>query len=329
MPNITLVDIAERSDSKTSKVFAQQVIQRNPVISRLMMEPLDGDIIYKWDAEGDLPEVFLRPLGGTVAESKATSQKGEVHLKFVSSKFTLDNRTKNIKNRQGSTEWGFQLKQHSKSMGFKLSDMLINGNTAIEPKEPNGIKAWIDAYYDSTDNPDIKFKYDTANNTNGLQITDSQVLVDNMELLQNALVSGTDEFWCNKSLLANFVSLLLQANNTTLANKFRMETIVFAGKKVRIGMWDDIPMYPMFNKFDNVSPIIGYNETTGNSDLTTSIYAVSLGEDFFHGLIQDTQGVYVERIPNSDFGERWTLDFPINFIMKHPQSAARMTGILI
>jgi len=324
MPStITLLDVMQRAESNTSRIITKNIVERSPIMGVIPWIITNNSMSYKWYQESALPTSAFRALNGSITDSVGTTLPAVTQLKPLSSTFTIDDELSDITTVEGKQEFLQQLEMSSRAMGLLLKDKFIHGDPNAAAAEPDGLAKWIDDFDSSTNN--IKQAYDGT--TNGVSLTDAQTIIDQMNSLRNALYTAPSAYLCNRTILSNIQSLVATSTGTGLANIFSMEDVEVApGIRTQIGRWNGTPMYAL-DEDATGTEVLAFDETQGSSSLTTSIYAVTFGDQWFSGVMKRASGPRVKQNP-STFGTQWILDNPLNFIMKHKASAGRLHGIL-
>ncbi|KKL75582.1 hypothetical protein LCGC14_2053400, partial [marine sediment metagenome] len=98
---------------------------------------------------------------------------------------------------------------------------------------------------------------------------------------------------------------------------FGKQQMAYAGSPIRI-----------VRREDDGSSFFGYDETTGSSDVTASVYCTRMGSEYLHG-------IQSQSLPTvKDFGEveagpyhLGRIEWYTGLVLKHPRAAARLYGI--
>lgn len=181
---------------------------------------------------------------------------------------------------------------------------------------------WLRTFFDGDTSADPK-SFDGLNR----RLTGGQVLsagtnggVITLEMLDELVdaVRGTPSILLlNKTLRRNVRQLARNSNALTITtDQLGREVEGYAG----------VP-FGLIEEDETGAEILGFNETQGTSNSTSSIYAVCFGADTMHGI--QTKPIEVRDLGEVDDKPalRTRIEWYSGFVIKHPKAAARLKGV--
>lgn len=304
---VTLLEAAKDSMTVLKRGVIETIIQESPIAEQLPWETFAGNAL-KREYESTLPsavgfrnvnEGYDRSFGTDIERFwGVTIFGGEVYV----DNFIVNTRG-NVRNEKAK-----QFAKVARASALKLDRYVIDGTGTA--KDFKGVNQLISE----------GFGFSTAAATNGANLT-----LDMLEDAEDLLRKGSpDAIWANKfhrtkiTRLAR-TSVTGQALIDTGTDMFGRRVTTWNGTPIRI-LGDD----------ETGTQILGFDETTGSSNVTSSLYFVKLGEDFITGLL-GANGHFEVR----DFGEQQATPGHMGRIEFYPglaifdkHSVSRITGIL-
>jgi hypothetical protein len=162
-----------------------------------------------------------------------------------------------------------------KAATYKFQDAFINGDTAVDANSFDGLKKRL------TGSQVI-----TAA-TNGLAVLGAddaarQSFLDQFDALIAAVPGGPDALYMNASIRSKLLSSMRRLNIYTQPvgrlPQWMVQEGVGANIQAMVPTYNGIPLFDIGNKADGTA-IIPQTETTGSSNVTSSIYAVRWTEN--------------------------------------------------
>jgi len=276
---------------------------RKSVLNTLLMEIKVGDKA-PWETIGalstkivryqDLPSIGFRKLNEGYAEGT-----GHLEQKAI----------ERAKNTIGGTARGIQQDMALLGMAYKFNDKFINGNTAVDPEEFNGLATRINALVLEGFTGQYIDNAGTAGDGMNLSTAERHNFLDHLDQLIYSIKGHKCDALRRETLLSH------------AADQFgRM-----------IDLYRGIPMLDMGVKADQTTEIITSTETLEDEALeeSTSIYAMRFGIGQFLWGIQeypletDDKGLLEDKPVY-----RTEVDWPLGLAQADPYSIARLYGII-
>ncbi|WLR90994.1 major capsid protein [Shinella zoogloeoides] len=257
------------------------------------------DKVYSYVREGTLSEGQFLSEYEDVPEGAATFEPVDTRLKVLAGQVDMDNFTTEVQSTLND-QVAIQIAAKSKALGRKFRRTLINGDSSVNAKEFDGVKALIPAGQTLTAG------------ANGAPISFGA-----LDELKQAVKLGADVLMMHpKVWLA-----IRELNRSFGGNTADLSMIENFGRP--IPMYDGTPV--IMNDF------ITLDEDQGTNTDTTSVYALRLNEaDGFHGLFGGASaGIRLESLgtlANKD-ASRWRVKWYCGTALKATHSVARLKGI--
>lgn len=260
---LPFAEAAKGSTSLMAQVIGRVIQQVSPVSEYIGVRDTLGHRTYMWFTDKD-------PGSNTwtvVNEELTTSSTGEIQEFMVAvsrlSRFMkVDKKLAEIPKR-GEELKAQQLRLAGISYGLDFTSVFFTGNQATNPKQPQGVKAIIDAMVANGTMPSEQ-KLDAG--SGGAPLT----LALMADLQSRVWPDSNVCFYMNRDLFLQFQSLI---RDSSAAGYYRIEEdrdmfgkpiVMFGGSPVRVVM-----------RTDNYSTPIGFTETS----TTASVYCVSHDPD--------------------------------------------------
>lgn len=307
---LTLADHAVQHDN----LYAQGVVkifeEENPILKYIPMVPINGDA-YKYRVEDTMPGVEWRRVNQDYNESTGTFAPRVEPLYILGGETFWDNF---IIRTQGTGRGTFnhktaQWEMKSRAVSREYSRAFFEGDDLVDPDEMPGLRRRL------TGNQVL------LAGTNGAALT--LAMID--ELL-DSIIMGDTHLFMHKIARRKMTSLITQGGSSA-TYQVTYTTVDQLGKQIMT--YNGVPIHVIEDR-GNANSIIGYDETAGTSDVTTSIYAVTFGEDAVHGIFNgDGPPVDVRDLGEDQDspGEKGRIEFFTGLVIKHPRSAARLRGV--
>jgi hypothetical protein len=298
---VTLAQAQAASTNMLQRGVIQVFIDESPVLDRLPFMEIEGNA-YQYSKESALPGIAFRAVNAAYTESTGAIVNATVGLKIFGGDADVDRfiaRTMGNLNDQRA----LQTRLKAKAAAIFFTQNFFEGNSGTNPDAFDGLSTMLTGA-----------QVITAG-TNGATLT-----LDMVDDLIAAVVGGPDVLYMNAWLIRKINRLLRAAG-------VQPEEIEVARRIV--GRYAGIPMVAVGLATDGTTEILGFDETTGTSNFTASIYAVKFGEqEFVSGLTNGGIDVY-------DLGEletkpvfRTRIEAYMAIANFNGKAAARLKGIL-
>ena len=309
---VTLAQAAVLSDDDLQRGVLEVFVQESPVLDRIPLMNIEGNA-YAYNKELALPGVAFRSVNEAYVESTGTFVQASESLVILGGDADVDRfivQTRGNLNDQRAA----QTRMKVKAASYKFQDEFFNGDITVDPKGFDGLRKRLTGDQVIT----------AATNGAAINTDDStrHTFFDNLDLLM-AQVPDADVIYANRSVHALIRSAGRQIGGTELVQ----EDIT----NKRVLTWQGIPVLDPGNAPDG-SPILPQDETTGTSDVTSSIYAVKFGNDESDGGVT---GLTNGGVNVRDLGEiddkpvyRTRIEFYCGLATFGGNAAARLTGVI-
>lgn len=296
---LTLVEWQKLNPTPLASGIVEIFAKENPVLAALPFQNIAGNA-YKYNIEQTLPGVAFRDFGEGYTESTGVVNPQTEALKILG----------------GDSD--FDVAQIAMQTGDN------NSRAAYDAMKAKALTlAWLETFFHG-DTSDNALEFDGLNKrltgdqaivagTNGAQLT-----LDLLDSLVDAVSGEPTLLLMNKPLRRKITNLARNTSNLQWAvDAFGRQIAVYAG--VPIGIVEEGA---------DGNPILDFNETTGSSNVTGSIYAVRFAPDMLHG-------IQTAPLSARDLGEidakpalRTRIEWYSGVVLKHPRCAARLSGLL-
>lgn len=308
---LTLADHAVQHDN----LYAQGVVrifeEENPILRYIPMVAINGDA-YKYRVEETMPGVEWRAVNQDYQESTGVLSPRVEPLYIVGGETFWDNFIERTQGRgTGTTSHRtIQWEMKSRALSREYSRAFFEGDDLVDPDEMPGLRRRL------TGNQVL------LAGTNGAALT--VAMID--ELIE-AVVPGDTHIFMSAPVRRRFTAQLL-AGGSGATYQVHYSDIDKMGKQVM--MYNGVPIHVIRDR-GNANTILGLDETAGTSAVTTSVYAVTFGEDACHGIFNgDGPPVDVRDLGEDQDspGRKGRIEFFTGLVLKHPRCAARLRGVL-
>jgi hypothetical protein len=308
---LTLADHAVQHDN----LYAQGVVkifdEENPILKYIPMVPINGDA-YKYRVEETMPGVEWRRVNQDYNESTGTLSPRVEPLYILGGETFWDNFILRTQGTGAGTinHKTVQWEMKSRALSREYSRAFFEGDDLVDPDEMPGMRRRL------TGNQVL------LAGTNGASL--ALAMID--ELIDSVIMGDTHLFM-HKTARRKMTSLITQGG-TSATYQVTYTNVDQLGKQIMT--YNSVPIHVIEDR-GNANSILGYDETAGTSDVTSSIYCVTFGEDSVHGIFNgDGPPVDVRDLGEDQDspGEKGRIEFFTGLVMKHPRGAARLRGVL-
>lgn len=243
---------------------------------------------------------WLSPVTDTVPEGAAEFEEVTSTLKILAGQVEID---KFLSSTMADTnsQTAIQLLAKAKGVGRQFRNVMVNGDTAVNAKQPDGLK-----------------KLTTAGQTIAAGVNGNPLSMSALDELIHAVPLTPDALMMNARTYRAYKALLRASGGGNDAVMLQLENF---GKS--IPSHDGVPII--------LNDWVLNDETMGTGTDLSSVYAVRLNEaDGFSGIWGgDTAGVQIETMDmmeNKD-ASLIRLKWYVSMVLKSTQSTARLAGI--
>lgn len=273
----------------------------NPVLELLPFINIKGNA-YKYNTEQTLPGIAFRAIGGSYTESTGVINPVTEALTIIGGDSDYD--VAHIAMGTGDND------------SRAVHDSLKAKALAL---------TWLKTFFDGDNSAGgHENEFDGLN----VRLTGGQVLstgtngavltLDMLDQLVDAVTGAPSVLLMNKAARRKIRALARNSVSLTVSrDQFGREVDAYQGVPIRVVEEDA-----------SGADILGFDETQGSSNVTSSIYAVRFGADALHGI--QTAPVSVRDLGELDSKPalRTRTEWYSGLVIKHPKAAARLKGVL-
>lgn len=293
---LTLVEAAKLAadNGETKKAAIIEIFAAESDLLRTMpMLSIQGNS-YAYNVENTLPGIAFRGINASFSESTGIINPQSEALKIAGGDLDVD--TALVKT-MGAAVRGYHEAAKARALAREISYILIEGAAATTPAEFDGLKARVP----TTGSQAVQ--NDGAGNALSMRKLD--------ELLDK--VDGATHLIMNKAMLRNIKTFLRSGSSNVdyMEDEFGRPLTTYAG----------LPILVADRNGDRAA--LGF----GESSSTTSIFAVNLGVNTYHGI--QNGGIEIR-----DLGElqtapkfRTRVEWMCGQVIEHPRAVARLYNI--
>lgn len=318
---VTLLEVIQSSESTLKQGIVQTIVETSPGLAMAPFETVPN-LRYEFSKEGNLPSSGFRAENAAYTASKGGLNRDTIHLKFLGGQVDIDRKLVNIPTLDGQNQMAKQLSMLSRSVGLNLKKYAFTGDLASDPKAFDGFRPWIASTLASSQT--ITY----ATNGSTVASAGASTTLTKFNALVDACIDIPSAFYCNRNVLSQLHALATTgATNEVWAQYFRMEVMEIApGIRTRVGMFQGIPIYALDNDASDTA-ILGFDQTTGNSSVTSEIFAVCWGNGR-STMLHDNAGGPEVVTWDDETGRHVAVDYGVAMAIEHPRAAAVLRGIL-
>lgn len=290
----------------------EEIIERDDLFSILPFARVNGKAyVYHREETGAGNNItagsgmptFLDP-NDTIVEGAVPFKEVVTRLRILAGDVDVDKFLQEVES-DTNDQMAIQIAKKAKALGRLYHDALANGDSAVNAKQFDGLKALMT-------NADSNPAQTVVAGTNGAALTLSM-----LDQLLDAVPNGADALIMRRGTIRAFRSLL-RASGGARPDDFMMSQF---GRPMLTH--NGVPV--LINDF------LPANETTGSNNNTCSVYAVRLNEvDGLHGLYGGgNAGLRIESVgtvQNKD-ADRIRVKWYAGLALKSTKSMARLAGL--
>ena len=295
---LTLAESIKLYDNPIASGIVEIFARENPVLTNLPLSTIAGNA-YRYNIESALPGVAFRDFNQGYAESTGVINPAVESLTIAGGDSDYDVALLAMQ-AGGSDARAVMDGLKAKALSLLWLKTFFQGDTSVRPLEFDGLNR---------------------------RLTGAQVItpsangdVFNYELLDELIdaVTGTPTMLLmNKSMRRDVRALARDSSVLSVSRDF-------FGREV--DTYQGVPIGIIEDGADG-NPILGFTETQGTANNTTSIYAVNFAPDKFFGI--QTAPMRVDDLGEIDAKPalRTRVEWYSGLVLKHPKAAARLKGL--
>lgn len=316
---VTLLEVVQSSESTLKQGIVQTIVETSPALANVPFETVPS-LRYEFSKEGDLPTAAFRAENAAYTASKGGFNRDTIHLKFLGGQVDIDRKLVNVPTLDGQGQMAKQLSMLSRATGMKLKAAAFTGNLTTDPKTFDGFRAIT-----STLSSDQTLTYVTNGST--IASAGATVTLNKLNALVDACIDVPTAFYTNRTVLNHLNSLATATGtNEAFANYFKLEVVeIMPGVRARVGNFMGIPMYAV-DRDGTDTEILGFDQTSGNSNVCSEIFAVCWGPGRATMLHDRADGPEVNSWDDST-GRHVAIDYACALAVEHPRAVAVLQGI--
>jgi len=303
MPAISLLDYANQTDAPKKSALVQKIANESVFLKLLRFIPCDPLLGYRYNLQSTLGGIAFRGLNGSYTADAGIINPMIETTAIFGGLVDTDRQLANAPNGQSVRTNHIMAK--TKKAGLFFDKYVIDGDPATNPLQFYGLNARLTG-------ANVTYMGD-----NGAALT--------LAALDAAIdyVVGTDNsqkaIICNKTIRRKITNLVVAAAGGA--------AVLDVGRQ--LVAYNNCPIHCIDEDGDEAA-ILGFDETRGSSDVTTSLYVVRPGTD--------TEGENLQGIVGSNmiehvaYGERNAVvqdlvEANLGIALFHPRAAVRIAGI--
>jgi len=319
---MTMLQIAQASQSTLKQGIIEIIIETFPALSRIPFVSVPS-LRYEWALRKLLPDSGFRALGAGFTDTNSTYDRGKIDLKALGGQFSLDRVQKDIPDLNMQRFYETELKARSMSASMSFKKFMVKGSVATDPAQFDGLQKYFD---DGT----LTEVEDMAAAGTTFTALGGQGTVQKMHNFINRCIVTPDLILANRTIISNLAALAIStAANNVFAQYFQMSFMdIGNGRRISVGSFNGIPIVAMDTDSQG-NEILSFTEKS--ADLSTSnncsMYAITLGDNYFTALQQLDSGPSIMEFPNGSGHPTTALDWPTAIAVEHPRAVSRLRGI--
>ena len=298
---ISLVDFSTQTPSPLKRGLVQEVTNESVFLRRLHFVPVDG-FSYSYNRQKTLGGIAFRGLNSSYTEDTGVVNPQVETLSIFGGEVRTD---RQLVNKRGDAVRANSIAAKVKKAGLFFDRYCVKGDPGLDPLQFYGLNARLTG-------PQL-----LSAGTNGGSMT--------LDLLDQALdaVAGSNDrkvIVCNKVVRRKITALLRAAAGGASMTEIGPQAKEYDGAPIEV-----------LDEDGDESAILGFDETQGSSNVTTSLYVIRPGKDVDGEFVQGLIGAdLVEHVTVGLQGTYFTdiVEANMGLGMFHPRAAARVKGIL-
>lgn len=303
---VTLLETGSQHGApKLNMGVRKTIAQVSPILDRIPQKSFQGNA-YSFQLESALPAAQWRAVGGSYTRGSGLMVKVTENVGILGNEVFVDNfELKVAANQRDLKARKFQ--EISRALAMEYDETFFEGDTHVNPLEFDGLRRRISGNQ-------LLYAGD-----NGAALTLAML----NELL-DTVIAPDRQFYMNRTLRRKITSLIEAQTGSMRIEEEKDQW----GKQVT--KYNGVPIH-LVERMDDGSTILGFDETRGNSSVTSSIYVVSYGnEERVFGLMGAGGSFEAEDLGVSEVapGRIGRVEFYPGLVIAHPRCVGRLAGIL-
>lgn len=276
----------------------EEIIDRDELFA-LMPFTRANDLTYSYVREKTAAEGAWFSAYEDLEESASEFDPVSVQLKRLAGQVDIDNFQSEVQSTLND-QVAIQLSQKAKGMGRQFRDVLVNGDSAVNAKQFDGLKKLV-----------------TANQTLWAGVNGGAISFTALDEMKDAVSLGCDMIMMRQSTW-RALRALNRAMGGNTADHIMIDNFGYPVKS-----YDGTPVI--------INDFLPIDEVRGTGTATTSIYAMRVNEaDGFHGLFGgEAAGFRMEKVGLLQGKDvtRWRMKWYVAAALKATHSISRLGGI--
>jgi hypothetical protein len=285
------------------KMFAEST----PIWELMPMQKIDGDT-YTYAREVALPGIGWRGLNTSWPESTGVINPLVERLQILGGEVKIDDYLLETRPNGAPDLKATQFRMKSQAASNEFSRSFLEGDDLADPNQMVGLRR---------------------------RLTGSQVIT-----------AGVNGATLSLDMLDELLDLVPFENKVLFMNRYlrrvitKLITSAAGARQIQMGLnafGEQVETYggarlAIVELSGSGTTYLDFDETTGSSNVTSSIYCVSFGDDRVHGIYNN--GDRGKLVSVKDFGEleaeprhMGRLSMNVGMVVEHPRSASRLRGI--
>ncbi len=296
---LTLTEWSKLNPTPLQSGVVEIFSRENPVLERLQFQNVKGSA-YKYNIETTLPGIAFRDFNQGYTESTGVINPVTESLTIIGGDSDFDVAQIAMGTGDNDTR-AVHDAMKAKALTLSWLKTFFDGDSGTNPLEFDGLNQRL-----------------TGNQVIDAGDNGGNVSMELLDLLVDSIAGTPSLLLMNKAMRREILKLARNSSVLSIGRDyFGREVQQYAG--VPIGIVEDDA---------SGEAILGFDETLGTNDETTSIYAVKFGPDALHGL--QTQPMSVRDLGEIDSkpAHRTRIEWYSSIAIKHPRACARLRGLI-
>lgn len=298
---VTLAQSLEASTNMLQAGVIETFINESPVLSRIPFMEIEGNA-YQYAKESSLPGIAFRAVNAAYTESTGAIVNSSVGLKIMGGDADVDRFIQKTRSNR-MDQIALQTRLKAKAAALKFTETFFEGDSGVVTDSFDGLRTMLTGA-----------QVITAA-TNGAPLTLS--MVDDLI----ATIQGDPDVLYADSWIIRKINALVRATGGTVPEpreEYGRQVFRYAG----------IPLVDVGYGLDGTTKVLGFDETTGSSAVTASMYAVKWGEEeFVSGITNGGIDVYPIGELETKPAFRTRIEWYVALAMFNAKGAGRLKGL--
>lgn len=296
---LTLLEAAKLEPDPIRRNVVEVFPHASPVLEAMPFIDVPGGV-FKYNRENLLPGIAFRGLNEDYAESTGVLQQNVETTKIFGGKAQVDRALVSERGGDLGSLRAIHDQLKAKAASLFFTKMFFDGDSQADPRQFDGLNRRLTGSQVLTAGP------------NGAAVS-----VEMLDDLIDAVAGTPDMLLMSKGMRRELSRLLREDGRLTYqSDDFGRQIAVYGGVPIRV-----------IEEDHEGSDILGFDETTGDSDETGSIYAIRFGAEEYVCGIQDHPMDVLDMGLQGDLRYLTVIEWLASFVILHPKSAARLQGV--